>query len=402
MIDVAEKIPLYLKEFLKNLSDGNIYLSGAYTLGEKYDLSILETLPVYIHKVKERININGKDKEFNKILLVGDMFFCLFDQEFFNRNNLTLTFWSNIRSLVTIKKTIKGDSCRFFWKQKSKNKLYEQILIVPEESNKLLDLLLTKMKNFGINYKISKTGVKETPKSISIDIEVVEATIKNIEDEMRLNPNGVHLEYLLELYSNAIEYYSATNNPLCDQYAIKTKELMNNQKYQDLLINQKEVNSKRKLEKSDHIHELIEEKTENKNELINYNNKDNIEEYENEIGINIKHQEDTANLNTNNIDKNEVIKEENTENNNELSSDGNINNENKSGLSPNENEQKIETDTVNKNTFQHNDNLNIEENDESKNLPNNESLGKVEFIDDENTNLEKQNFKIYDEDDEDN
>lgn len=30
-----------------------------------------------------------------------------------------LIFWSNLRSLVTIKKTINGDTCKFIWKQKN-------------------------------------------------------------------------------------------------------------------------------------------------------------------------------------------------------------------------------------------------------------------------------------------
>lgn len=120
LIDIAEKIPEFLKDFLISLKEGNIYLSGNYSLGEKYDLSLLEQLPVHIQKVKERININGKEKEFSKILMVGDMFFCLFDQELWNKNNLQLTFWSNIRALITIKKTIQGEVCRFFWKQKNK------------------------------------------------------------------------------------------------------------------------------------------------------------------------------------------------------------------------------------------------------------------------------------------
>jgi hypothetical protein len=113
-------IPQYISDFLSSLKEGTIYLSGSYSLGDKYDLSFLEQLPVHIQKVKEKININGKDKEFSKIMMVGDMFFCLFDQETWNKNNLTLTFWSNIRALVTIKKTIKGETCRFFWKQKNK------------------------------------------------------------------------------------------------------------------------------------------------------------------------------------------------------------------------------------------------------------------------------------------
>ena len=122
-------IPQYISDFLSSLKEGTIYLSGSYSLGDKYDLSFLESLPVHIQKVKEKININGKDKEFSKIMMVGDMFFCLFDQETWNKNNLTLTFWSNIRALVTIKKTIKGETCRFFWKQKNKNLKYFKFLI---------------------------------------------------------------------------------------------------------------------------------------------------------------------------------------------------------------------------------------------------------------------------------
>jgi hypothetical protein len=59
--------------------------------------------------------------------MVSDLYFCLFDQGGWNKNNLHLIFWSNIRSLVTIKKVIKGDTCRFFWKQKNK-KVYQLLI----------------------------------------------------------------------------------------------------------------------------------------------------------------------------------------------------------------------------------------------------------------------------------
>lgn len=71
-------------------------------------------------KVKEKIIIDSKEKDINKILAVSDVFFCLYDQEKWTKNNLSLTFWSNIRSLVTIKKTVRGEVCIFYWKQKNK------------------------------------------------------------------------------------------------------------------------------------------------------------------------------------------------------------------------------------------------------------------------------------------
>lgn len=105
-------------------------MTGTYTLGDKYDLSIIEQLPVHIQKIKEKIVIDGKEKEFNKLLMVSDMFFCLFDQDRWNKNNLTLSFWSSIRALVTIKKHITSDVCRFYWRQKSRKvRLYYIIKI---------------------------------------------------------------------------------------------------------------------------------------------------------------------------------------------------------------------------------------------------------------------------------
>ena len=65
--------------------------------------------------------IDGKQKEFQRILLLSDIYICIFEIQKWKKNSLLLIFWSNLRSLVTIKKTINADNCRFFWKQKNKN-----------------------------------------------------------------------------------------------------------------------------------------------------------------------------------------------------------------------------------------------------------------------------------------
>jgi hypothetical protein len=144
--------------------------------------------------------IDGKEKEFPKILMVSDIFFCLFDQEKWNKNNLHLTFWSNIRSLVTIKKLIKGDTCRFFWKQKSKTKNYEMILTL-EDSNSLINLMLDKMSRFGINYKLSKHNLGPKQGVIPpIDIESVEKAIAEVEARVEDKPDMELMQYLMSLY----------------------------------------------------------------------------------------------------------------------------------------------------------------------------------------------------------
>jgi hypothetical protein len=132
--------------------------------------------------------------------MISDIFFCLFDQEKWTKNNLHLTFWSNIRSLVTIKKLIKGDTCRFFWKQKTKGKLFEMVITV-ENSNDVVSLLLEKMQKFGINYKISKhnTGPKQGVIP-SVDIDTVEEKILEVEAQVEENPDMELVQYLMSLY----------------------------------------------------------------------------------------------------------------------------------------------------------------------------------------------------------
>ena len=49
LIDVINKIPNFIKEFYTNLKNGCFFLIGNYYLGDKYDLSILETLPICIY-----------------------------------------------------------------------------------------------------------------------------------------------------------------------------------------------------------------------------------------------------------------------------------------------------------------------------------------------------------------
>jgi len=48
LIDIINKIPEFVKEFLNNLQEGVLILIGNYYLGDKYDLSFLESLPICI------------------------------------------------------------------------------------------------------------------------------------------------------------------------------------------------------------------------------------------------------------------------------------------------------------------------------------------------------------------
>ena len=71
-----------------------------------------------MRKVKEKIIINDKEKEIERWLMVSDLYLLLFDEDKWSRFNLTLVFWTNLKSLVTIRKNIKEDLVKFYFKQK--------------------------------------------------------------------------------------------------------------------------------------------------------------------------------------------------------------------------------------------------------------------------------------------
>ena len=78
------------------------------------------------------------------------------------------------------------------------------------------------MSKFGINYKISKKVLG--PKSGTIpdtDIETVEKAIEDLETRIESDPDMAMIESLMDLYSKAVEYYSATNNPRYEYYKDK-------------------------------------------------------------------------------------------------------------------------------------------------------------------------------------
>jgi len=132
------------------------------------------------------------------------MFVCLYETERWSRSSLNLVFWTNLRSLITIRKSLVGNSIKFYWKQRNTKDHYIMELEI-EDTNEVVELILEKMEKFGINYKITKQSNApkqgEIPK---IDIENVEIAITNLESRISDHPEQAEVEYLMDLYSKVI------------------------------------------------------------------------------------------------------------------------------------------------------------------------------------------------------
>jgi len=79
------------------------------------------------------------------------------------------------------------------------------LILVAEKSSILIELILDRMSKFGINYKINK-NIQRSGKIPDVDIETVEKSIFDLEQQIEQTPYLPNIEYLMELYSKVIMY----------------------------------------------------------------------------------------------------------------------------------------------------------------------------------------------------
>ena len=60
--EIIGRIPAFLTDFIQKLSEGTVIFYGNYYLGEKYDMNVIQTLPVYFKKIKQKTIVDNKEK----------------------------------------------------------------------------------------------------------------------------------------------------------------------------------------------------------------------------------------------------------------------------------------------------------------------------------------------------
>ena len=180
LITLLPLIPDFIK---KVFMDGNLLYIGKYYLGGKYDLKLLERSNFEIKQVKENVLINGKWVKFLRIMLISDIYFLLFESEKWNKNKLTLVFWSSINCLKSIKKILVNNLVFIHWSQKGINVPYEMFLTM-DKGEETVDKLLEKIHYFGLNYNITKE-IKGNKIEEKKENEIVEEKIDNKVDEVK-------------------------------------------------------------------------------------------------------------------------------------------------------------------------------------------------------------------------
>ena len=176
-------------EFIKaNFQNGGLYFFGKYYLGSRYDLRMLQRgcSSKNIFNVKENLVLNGKSIKLNRIVILSDVYFLLFEQEKWYKNNLILTFWSSIINIQKIQKVKDSKTLILQWTQKE-NENYAMSLTVVQRDN-FINTVLDKMHQFGMAYDVQKFEEnKETTENFekkkSKDLESQNQNLLNNDNE---------------------------------------------------------------------------------------------------------------------------------------------------------------------------------------------------------------------------
>ena len=154
---VLSNILSEILEFIKaNFQKGGLNFFGRYYLGSRYDLRMLEKgcNNNNIFYVRENLILNGKSIKQNRVLIVSDVYFLLFEQEKWYKNNLILLFWSSISNIQKIQKVKDSKTLLLQWSQKEKE-TYVMSLTMNQRDN-FISFLLDKMHKFGMMYDVKK------------------------------------------------------------------------------------------------------------------------------------------------------------------------------------------------------------------------------------------------------
>ena len=302
IVSIIEILPEFIKNYFSN---GNLFFIGKYYLGEKYNLKFFDRNKCELKYVKENVNINGKFVRLNRLCVISDLFFLLFEYEKLNKNNLTLIFWSSINNIKSIKKIIVYKMVIIKWKEsENDNEEYEMCLTM-DNNEMFVEKLFEKMKYFGISFQMKKNynnNNKKIDNQISNEMNIIND--KKIETNENINNN---------LNENVNENVNNKNNDTNDDNKLNNNKIEFEEDNNNNNINDDDNNQ---------IETNIEDK---KDEVDNNNTYSNItKEEENDTKI----ENDQTDNNNSNDKKDEIIKDNNNDNDNkdDNNNDNNVEN----------------------------------------------------------------------------
>ena len=233
---IIEYIPNFINNYIKkpNSKIGKFYLDNIY------ENDLLSKFPSkYYNDVIEKVNFENSEIYYDqkRKLLITDGYFLLFiEKGTFDPDKMILIFWASINSLSHIKRYTESNIIVLTWKMKGNRE--SVMLLGTNDSEKIVKLLTDILKKQSIKYKITNKNLRPKEGEIpNIPIDSVEEEINTLEVTLRLkeNINKKNVLRLMNLYEEAVHYYSAINNNKYESYILKIQEMFSNDEYSTIL-----------------------------------------------------------------------------------------------------------------------------------------------------------------------
>ena len=299
-------------EFIQaNFKKGGLYFFGKHYLGGRYDLRMLKKGcdNKNIFAVKESLILNGKSIKLNRLVVLSDVYFLMFEQEKWYKNNLILIFWSSISNIQKIQKVKDNKMVILHWSQKDKENFHMSLTL--NQKDRFINNLLDKMHQFGLAYEVKKmdenqeNGEKNSKKRKSKELENQNKNQEIINDNNNINNINNKGEGEDENVDNYEEEEEEEDDENEDEENNNKENNQNNEikdkKKGDANMNNEENNN------DDEIFEKVDEEKDQNENVQKLENKVNDNHYINE---NIKDENYLHQKENEKIEKKEEAKEE--------------------------------------------------------------------------------------------
>lgn len=226
-----------IKIFLEKLSEIDLSKVGRFYLGEIYDINLISNLQnIYSVRCYHCDIIDGNYINIPSLVTISEDYFCLYEygqtsNKYLKdrKNKFTLIFYGNVKSILSFKKSLVGSIVTIAFRKDLNNKeFYLKINGEDEDMDKIMDILIDKIKKIGYRMNIYE---KKQGKLPEIDVSDTEKNISIYEEKLKEEGNVNVLKKLLEYYEKAIEYYSAINDERYIEYNNKVRKILKNEKY---------------------------------------------------------------------------------------------------------------------------------------------------------------------------
>ena len=193
---VLTNLLLDLLEFMKiNYERGGLIFCGNYYLDEKLESRFFNNDKCKnFANVKQNLIIKGKNVALTRILILSDVHFLLFKKDKNSKTGLILLFWASFNNLEKIQKLSDNKTVLLHWTTKDKNSNYSMNLGF-EHRSEFLDNLMERIKNFGMNFDISKINKQN---QIEHQKFTTDFKLKNLEKEKEKEKENINSKNLIE------------------------------------------------------------------------------------------------------------------------------------------------------------------------------------------------------------